>query len=88
MNQIQLIKAPSLWTGDELAISEDLYVNFEKSQISEIKNLASVDSIEDTDIHRVFNRVRDLLEEDSGVVIIKELPISDLSLEGAKRLFF
>ena len=87
MNQTQLIKAPSLWTGDELAVREDLYVNFEKSHISEIKNLASVDSTKDTDIHGIFNRIRDFLEEGSGVVIIKKLPISDLSLEEAKRLF-
>ena len=87
MNQIQLIKAPSLWTGDELAVRENLYVNLEKSQMSEIKNLASVDSIKDTDIHRIFNQVRDFLENGSGVVIIKKLPISDLSLEEAKRLF-
>ena len=47
MNQIQLIKAPSLWTGDELAVRENLYVNLEKSHMSEIKNLASVDSSKD-----------------------------------------
>ena len=87
MNQIQLIKAPSLWTGDELAVRQDLYFNLEKSQMSEIENLASVDSIKDTDIHRIFNQVRDFLENGSGVVIIKKLPISDLSLEEAKRLF-
>ena len=87
MNQIQLIKAPSLWTGDELAVRENLYVNLEKSHMSEIKNLASVDSSKDTDIHRIFNQVRDFLENGSGVVIIKKLPISDLSLEEAKRLF-
>ena len=87
MNQIQLIKAPSLWTGDELAVRENLYVNLEKSHISEIKNLASVDASKDTDIHRIFNQVRDFLENGSGVVIIKKLPISDLSLEEAKRLF-
>ena len=33
MNETQLIKAPSLWTGDELAVREDLYVDFEKSHI-------------------------------------------------------
>ncbi|MEC9111859.1 MAG: TauD/TfdA family dioxygenase, partial [Verrucomicrobiota bacterium] len=87
MNQIQLIKAPSLWTGDELAVSENLYVNLEKSHMSEIKNLVSVDSSKDTDIHRIFDQVRDFLENGSGVVIIKKLPISDLSLEEAKRLF-
>ena len=43
MNETQLIKAPSLWTGDELAVREDLYVDFEKSHMSEIKNLAAVD---------------------------------------------
>ena len=87
MNETQLIKAPSLWTGDELAVREDLYVDFEKSHMSEIKNLASVDSTKDTDIHGIFNRIRDFLEEGSGIVIIKKLPISDLSLEEAKRLF-
>ncbi len=75
MNQIQLIKAPSLWTGDELSGRENLYVNLEKSHMSEIKNLASVDSSKDTGIHRIFNQVRDFLENGSGVVIIKKLPI-------------
>ena len=88
MNQIQPIKAPSHY-GQVISwlIRENLFINFKKSHMSEIKNLASVDSSKDTDIHRIFNQVRDFLENGSGVVIIKKLPISDLSLEEAKRLF-
>ena len=87
MNKYQLIESSSLWTGEELAEREDFLFSLEGSQLAEIKHLISGNLESAPNICSIINQVTDSLENGSGVIIIKNWPIHELSEDEAKRMF-
>ncbi|MFL2484318.1 MAG: hypothetical protein DBX02_02895 [Verrucomicrobia bacterium] len=87
MNKYQLIESSSLWTGEELAEREDFLFSLEGSQLAEIKHLISGNLESAPNICSLINQVTDSLENGSGVIIIKNWPIHELSEDEAKRMF-
>ena len=76
MNKFQTIVSSSFWRGEELAKREGLFVLFESSHLSEIKYLISGDLGKASNIRSMLNNIAESLENGSGVVIIKNLPVA------------
>ena len=87
MTKIEPINSPSLWTGDQLADCEELFINFNESHLSEINYLISGNIDSAPNLNHVLKDVRNRLEDGKGVVIIKNIPVSDFSFEEAKSFF-
>ena len=88
MTKIEPINSPSLWTGDQLADCEELFINFKESHLSEINHLISGNIDSAPNLNHLLKNVRNRLEDGKGVVIIKNIPVSDYSFEEAKSFFF
>ena len=87
MTKIEPINSPSLWTGDQLADCEELFINFKESHLSEINHLISGNIDSAPNLNHLLKNVRNRLEDGKGVVIIKNIPVSDYSFEEAKSFF-
>ena len=87
MNNFQPIVSSSFWTGEELAKREDLFAVLESPHLSEIKYLISGDLEKASNIRIMLNNIASSLENGSGVVIIKNLPVLGLNEIEAKKMF-
>ena len=81
------IDSPCVWTGEELAGREDWLNAFDGEQRVEVGRLLEDPDADSPALAELFAGLRDSLEEGSGAVLLRGLPVAGLDEAGAKALF-